>query len=90
MSDRDPEIIDIQETWFRDNCGNKRWVIVEVPSGYELHIHDRDNVSPVVTYSTKREVAARLLQLLNIGPVAPQIHAEEVEIGSVELTPSAP
>ena len=61
-------------------------MIVEVQDGYELHIHDRDSVWPVIKYPDKRTVAARLLQLLDIGPVAPQVHAEKVQIGSVKLS----
>lgn len=81
---RDAEIIAIQKQWFADYCEHKRWIIVEVVDGYELHIHDRDNVAPPTTYPTKRAVMSRLLQLLRTGPVAPQNHPEEVEIGAVE------
>lgn len=82
---RDSEVIAIQKQWFTDYGEHKRWMIIEVEDGYELHIHDRDNVHPVIKYPNKRQVASRLLQLFNIGPVAPQTHAEEVEIGSVEF-----
>lgn len=83
---RDPEVVAIQKQWFTDYSEHKRWIIVEVSEGYELHIHDCENVWPVVTYPTKREVAARLLQLFHMGPVAPQIQAEKVQIGSVEFS----
>ena len=43
-----------------------------------------DGVAPPTVKPSKREVAARLLQLLNIGPVAPQDYAEEVCVGKFE------
>lgn len=45
----------------------------------------KDSVCPSVTYPNKREAAARVLQLLGIGPVAPQTWPETVCIGSVDL-----
>jgi hypothetical protein len=41
------------------------------------------NVWPQVKKTTPRQVVARLMQLLEIGPVAPQITPEEVCIGEV-------
>ena len=80
---RDPEITEIQSKWFETYGEHKKWIIVEVPEGYQLHIHDYDNVSPVITYPNKRAVVSRLLQLFHIGPVAPQTEPEQVMIGQV-------
>lgn len=85
MTDRDPEIIEIQQDWLEQHGEHKRWMIVKTDDGYELHVHDRDSVSPTSTYPTKRLVASRLLQLLHIGPVAPQIEPETAEIGRLEV-----
>lgn len=64
-----------------------RWLIVEINGRYEVHVWTVDGVAPPSTYDTKRQAAARLLQLLKIGPVRPQTWPEEVCIGYVENTP---
>lgn len=52
-----------------------RWTLAEVDSV--------GNIWPTITKPTARAVVARLMQLLEIGPVAPQIEPEQVCIGEV-------
>lgn len=42
-----------------------------------------ENIWPTTSYPTARLAAARLLQLLDLGPVGPQMHPERVCIGEV-------
>lgn len=51
---------------------------------WRVHEWTPDSVFPPIEYPTKRLAAARVLQLLQVGPVAPQTHPEEVCIGSIE------
>lgn len=82
----DKDIIEIQDTWYRDNCEKKRHIIVEESNGtFTLHHHDHQNVAPAFNYPTKRAIMARLSQMLSIGPVAPQIHPESVCIGNITM-----
>lgn len=50
---------------------------------------DKGNVWPSTVKPTARLAAARLLQLMNLGPVGPQTYPEQVCIGSFELAPDA-
>jgi len=70
--------------------GSRRvWMIEE--RGAEFIVHswsgvgwqNGDGVGPPSTYPTLRKAAARLLQLLGTGPVAPQTWPEEVCIGEI-------
>ncbi len=60
------------------------WTIREIPAGYAVEeMHDESSF-PTNVYPTKRAAAARLLQLMGLGPVRPQMHPERVCIGFVE------
>ena len=77
-------VSEIQEDWLERNRFTNRWVIVQEPEGYSVHVHSIHGVAPSKVYATKEEAAARLLQLLNIGlPVTPQDWPEKVEISFV-------
>ena len=65
-------------------AGKRLWCVVEEADGYYVHSHAPDGVSPSSRYGTKREAVARLMQLLHIGPVAPQTHPEKAVISTVE------
>jgi hypothetical protein len=80
---QDAIVTEIQNEWLEQNRTALRWMIVETPEGYEVHQHSAASVWPPTTYPTKRLAAARLLQLLGIGPVAPQTHPESVCVGYV-------
>lgn len=74
---------------FRDS--SRVWIIEE--RGAEFIVHDwmgpqyrnGAGVAPAHGYPTLRKAAARLLQLLGTGPVAPQTWPEQVCIGSVRI-----
>lgn len=51
---------------------------------FYVHKWDKDNVAPVSEYPSAREAAARILQLLHIGPVAPQTWPEMACIGDTD------
>lgn len=80
----DPEIIQMQREWLETHQRFKRWIITEEPDGFWVHCHTEDGVAPPTRYPTKRLAASRILQLLGVGPVAPQDHPEEVCIGHIK------
>ena len=88
MTDLDPQIVSIQNDFLEQTRRQKRWIILETAEGWEVHFHTIDGVAPPSSYPTKRLAAARVLQLLGIGPVAPQDHPEDVCVGYVAKEPS--
>jgi len=48
-----------------------------------MHLSDGENIYPVTVKKNAREMIARLMQLLDVGPVAPQIGPERVELGQL-------
>lgn len=66
------------------------WAIIEFADGWGVYWHNAQSVGPTVRYPTKRLAAARILQLLGIGPVAPQDHPESICIGEITPDPGAP
>jgi hypothetical protein len=59
--------------------------VQEGPTAFTVHEHSADGVAPPSTHGSRRLAASRLLQLLAIGPVAPQSHPEEVCVGYVTM-----
>lgn len=79
------EISEMQATWNKSWRDKKRWIIVEEGDGtYSIHEHMIDGVSPPITKPNKRDVAARFLQCLGVGPVAPQHHPEKICCGVIK------
>lgn len=67
----------------------KRWIIVEEGDGtYSVHEHMTDGVAPPVTKPNKRDAAARLLQCMQLGPVAPQDYPESICVGEIGYAPA--
>lgn len=56
--------------------------IVEEDGEWVVHQFSETGVSPPSTYPSKRLAAARVLQLMHVGPVAPQTHPETAAIGA--------
>lgn len=84
------EITEIQAFWNAKWRDKRRWIIVEESDGtYSIHEHMIDGVAPPVIKPDKRAVASRLLQLLQIGPVAPQDYPEEFCIGEIDYASAA-
>jgi len=72
------------------------WIIEERGADFIVHtwngpdyVHG-EGIGPPSSYPTLRKAAARLLQLLHVGPVAPQTWPEEVCVGSVTMEDSPP
>jgi hypothetical protein len=63
---------------------SERYTMEKTSNGWELSIEKGESIFPTTTYKTKRLVVARLSQLLDIGPVAPQTHPERICIGVIE------
>lgn len=94
----DEEIAQIKRDAFDGFKTSRRvWIIEERGAEYILHNWTSDKyqygagVGPAHSYPTLRKVAARLLQILGTGPVAPQTWPESVCIGTVTtVQPDAP
>lgn len=94
MTDHDRVIDEIKvDTFERFLLGARRvWIIEENPLG-DFTVHSWSGpegkhgagVAPAAAYPTLRKAAARLLQLLETGPVAPQTWPEDVCIGTVTI-----
>ena len=83
------DISAMQAEWNKSWRDKRRWIIVEEGDGaYSIHEHIKDGVAPPITKPNKREVAARFLQCLGVGPVAPQSHPEEICCGVIEYKPA--
>lgn len=79
------KITEMQTEWNESWRDKRRWIIAEEGDGtYSVHEHTKNGVAPPSDYPDKRSAAARLLQLLQIGPVAPQYYPEEVYIGIID------
>lgn len=83
MTDRDIEDIR-QENFNRIAKAHRTLMIVEIDGKFEVHDHTPDGIGPPSVHQSKRAAAARVLQLLKIGPVSPQTWPETVCIGSIE------
>lgn len=64
------------------------WIIEERGADFIVHSWNGENgagVGPPSSYPTLRKAAARLMQLLHVGPVAPQTWPEAVCIGTINM-----
>lgn len=79
------DITQMQAEWQAGWRDKERIIIVMEPDGtYTIHQHTKDSVYCPTEKKTAREVAARILQLLEVGPTAPQDWPEEVCIGEID------
>ena len=71
------------------NFGKPFWAITQDADGkFSVIEHTSDgSVMPITTYETKRLAVSRLLQIMGLGPVAPQLDPECVSIDLKEPTP---
>lgn len=90
------EIAKIKQEAFETFRGSRQvWIIEERGAEFIVHKWSGDDwmygsgVGPPSNYPTLRKAAARMLQLLGVGAVAPQTWPEEVCIGSVTLDDQA-
>lgn len=88
----DQEIAEIKQRTFETfKDARQLWIIEERGADFIVHNWNGPSypngagVGPPSPYPTLRKAAARLMQLLHIGPVAPQTWPEEVCIGSVTM-----
>ena len=80
-----------RETFEQFKDARRVWMIEERGADFIVHSwHGQDDpngagVGPASSYPTLRKAAARLMQLLHVGPVAPQTWPEKVCIGEISL-----
>ena len=78
-------VSELQDEYNAHARDNRRWLIMEEPDGrYSIVDMSKDGIGPKIIKSDKRGVAARLLQLLDLGPVAPQDYPEEICVSDIE------
>lgn len=79
------DITAMQADWQISWRDKERIIIVMESDGtFTIHQHTKDSVYCPTQKKTAREVASRLLQLLNVGPVAPQDWPEEICVGQLD------
>lgn len=80
----DDDIVDFQKHVLVSLAGRPMVAVVEREDGtFDVYQQNAGGVAPTSSYPNKRLAASRLLQLLGIGPVAPQTHPETACIGIV-------
>ncbi len=91
----DEEIARIKvETFARLATARRVWIIEENGADFTVHQWSGNDaqfgagVAPPSSYLNLRKAAARLLQLLHLGPIAPQTWPEEIGIGTVSMEPN--
>jgi hypothetical protein len=78
-----------QETFDTFKSSRNVWIIEERGAEFIVHRWTPGGVGAANDYPTLRKAVARLLQLLKVGPVAPQTWPEEVCIGNVTVDSDA-
>jgi hypothetical protein len=88
----DDEIAQIKRETFEGLADARRvWIIEERGADFIVHAWSGPasefgaGVAPASGYPTLRKAVARLLQLLHVGPVAPQTWPEDICIGQVSI-----
>ena len=76
----DAETRQIAETNLLETIGLPLIAVVERNGEWVVIQHMRDGVAPQTGYPTARLAMSRMLQLMRIGPVAPQTHPETAGI----------
>ena len=85
----DAEMNEIQAHWNASWRNKRRWIIVDDEDGtFSIHEHTADSVCPPITKPNKRDAAARLLQCMELGPVAPQDYPERICVGEITNKPA--
>lgn len=54
--------------------------IIEDDEAWHVSMVEGESIYPTTSYPTSRLAVARVLQLLDLGPVGPQDHPEDIEI----------
>ena len=83
----DPEVEQFKAERFEQIKGSKCYVIEQAGPDWVVHQWTADSIMPISVYKTPRLAASRVLQLLHIGPVAPQDHPETIGIDLAALGP---
>jgi len=63
-----------------------KYTITQTEDGFLLGEERGESVFPQTFKPTSRTIVARLMQLMRIGPVAPQTEPEDICIGTVWIT----
>jgi hypothetical protein len=76
--------VDLFKTEKFEQIRNSECIVIEkIGPDFVVHHWTENSVMPISVYKTARLAASRTLQLLHIGPVAPQDHPETIGIGYV-------
>lgn len=78
------DINEIKTEHYESNRDKPIFAIIQDGDEFGVYEQTKDSVSPYIKYPNARLAAARILQLLGVGPVAPQDHPESVCIGEID------
>lgn len=78
------DINEIKSEHYESNRDKPIVAIVQEGNEFGVYQQTKDSVSAYIKYPNARLAAARVLQLLGLGPVAPQDHPEEICIGHID------
>jgi hypothetical protein len=70
--------------------GKRMIAMIWHDDGFEIYEQTAESTMPPSRYDTLRKAASRILQLLGIGPVAPQTHPEVACLGSISVEDEKP
>ena len=83
------DIKEIKKEHFDANIDKEMFSIIKEPDGtFGVYQQTAGSVAPYFKYVNAQLAAARVLQLLGIGPIAPQYWPEEVGVGSIDYKPA--
>ena len=83
----DAEIEAMSDEHWELGRGKHRFLLIYMGDHWTLREMDKANVYPPCDKKTKREIASRLLQVMKVGPVAPQIGPEEHRVTIINDEP---
>lgn len=78
------DINEIKNEHYENNRDKPIFAIVQDGDTFGVYQQTRDSVAPYIKYPTAQLAASRILQLLQLGPTAPQDYPEEVGIGEID------
>ena len=79
----DQEIEDMADKHWELGRGKHRFLLIDMGTYWTLREMDRTSVYPPCDKGSKREIASRLLQIMEVGPVAPQMVPEEIGVNMI-------
>jgi hypothetical protein len=68
----------------------RQFILTEVDGDWYIQQTDLKSIYPTTKKSGERAMIARLMQLLDVGPLSPQLEPESIKISEPSLNPFEP